>query len=72
MSEKATVMKMEKIYEKVCGILSTGRVYRRRHADFDEICSEAGIGRVKMDNLLYERFGMSGIDILEAFRKGTL
>ena len=67
-----TTMKTETIYEKICGILSTGRVYRNRNVDFDEICSDAGVCRVMMDNLLYERFGMSGSDMLEAFRRGGI
>lgn len=65
-------MENEKLYEKICGLLLSRRIYRSRKTDFDEICSEEGIRRVKMDNLLYERFGMSGSDVLAAFRKGSL
>lgn len=72
MPEKATVMKKEMIYAKVCGLLSSGKIYRKANANFNDICADAGVKRVGMDNLLYERFGMSGSDMLMAFRRGGL
>lgn len=72
MPEKAVAMRIEKIYEKVCGILSERKVFRSRRTDFGKICHENGAARVEIDNLLYERLGMSGEDILEAFREGKV
>jgi hypothetical protein len=65
-------MKMENIYEKVCRVLAAGGFCRNTETRFEDICEEAGVGRVTMDNLLYERFGMSGCDMLRAFRKRSL
>ena len=63
-------MKDEKIYEKVCSLLSAEDTYGKMMSDFDSICAKVGVGRVRMNNILYERLGMSGDDILMAFRYG--
>ena len=72
MSEKTADMKSEKKFDKVCELLSQSQLYRSRNVGFDNICVEAGVARVEMDNLLYERFGMSGSDMLDEFRKRSL
>ena len=72
LSEKTADMKSEKCFEKVCELLSQSKLYRSRNVGFDNICVEAGVARVEMDNLLYERFGMSGSDMLDEFRKRSL
>lgn len=63
-------MNYEMIYEKVCRLLSAEDAYGNGMADFDSICAAVGVGRVRMNNILYERLGMSGDDILIAFCKG--
>jgi len=72
LQEKAADMKREIMFEKVCELLAQGKIYRSRNVGFDNICVEAGVARVEMDNLLYERFGMSGSDMLDEFRKRSL
>lgn len=64
-------MKDEMIYEKVCSLLSAEDTYGNGMADFDSICAAVGVGKVRMNNILYERLGMSGDDILMAFRYGN-
>ena len=64
-------MNDEKIFEKVCRILSIEEVFSSRTADFASVCKEVGVGCVKMNNILYERMGLSGNDILTAFRNGN-
>lgn len=60
------VMRMECFFEELCGILSDGRTVRNGTACFEDLCLSIGADRVWMDNLFYERFGMSGEDVMIA------
>lgn len=70
--EKMTTMRTEEIYEKVCGLLADSKVLLDGSVGFDDICAAAGADRSEIDNLLYERFGMSGEEILHSFRQGKV
>lgn len=72
MQEKTTVMKKEMFFERLCSILSDRKVFRSKAACFEDICREIGADRVTMDNLFYERFGMSGDEIMSGFRVGKV
>lgn len=63
-------MKEEIIYEKVCRRLFIEGDSCASKTDFTAICAEVGVGLVKANNILYRRLGMSGDDILMAFRNG--
>jgi len=65
-------MMKDDVYERVCGILADRETLRNGNRSFEDICSEAGAVRVDVDNLLYERLGMSGEELLEAFRRGKV
>lgn len=40
--------------------------------DFDDLCFGLDSGFTDIQNLFYERFGMSGNDVLEQLRKGCM
>ena len=67
MQEKDCFMDKEMCYEMLCSG-SFGRRAQKagRRATFRDICHEAGVDSTLMDNLLYERLGMSGCDLLDA------
>lgn len=70
--EKTTIMQTELIYEKVCGLLMNGKRIRCRQTDFEKICEESGISRMTMDNIFYERLGLSGEEVLMHLRHGKV
>ena len=54
-------------YEMLCSCISGRRAQKTgRRETFRDICNEAGVDSTLMDNLLYERLGMSGCDLLDA------
>lgn len=61
---------MEKCYESLCRLMNDGRVIRSRTTDFASLCRSVGADEDEVSNMLYRDFGMSGDDILEAFRAG--
>lgn len=61
---------MEKCYESLCRLMNDGRVIRSRTADFSSLCRSVGADETGLSNMLYREFGMSGDEILEAFRTG--
>ena len=60
------VMRMECFFEELCWILSDGSTMPDGTAGFGDMCLSIGADRVLMDNLFYERFGMSGEDVMIA------
>ena len=56
-------------FEKLCRTLTEERGFRRKGADFRELCAASGSRRVEMENMLYECVGMSGDDVLTGLRR---
>ena len=65
-------MKKEKIYGKIWETISNSKVLSDGMNTFEFICKESGAARVAADNLLYERLGMSGDDIMLHFTNGEI
>ena len=68
MPENATIMKADRSFEKTCRLLADRKVIRDRKTGFEDICLMAGVDRMTIDNIFYERLGMSGEDVLNSFR----
>ena len=56
-------------FERLCRALTEERKFRRKGADFRELCAVFSAGRVEMENMLYDCVGMSGDDVLEGLRR---
>jgi hypothetical protein len=63
--------KAKEDFDKLCRILTEEKSFRRKVASFPELCEMSGVRRVKMENMFYEYFGMSGDDVLTVLRRKT-
>ena len=66
------VCDMEKIYEEVCAIFTADYGRRRRMKELAELYEGLGNASVELDNILYERLGLSCEDLIEMLRKGIM
>ena len=62
---------MEKLYEEVCAIFSADYGRRRRAEELSELYGRIGSASVTLDNMLYERLGLSCEDLIDMLRKGN-
>ena len=60
---------MEMSYTQICGILTESTPRRIRNLDFEQLCDDAGTDPIRLENMLYERFGMSWEDMCISLRK---
>lgn len=56
-------------FERLCQALTECKDFRRKGADFRELCSSFESGRVELENMMYELVGMSGDDVLTGLRR---
>ena len=63
---------MEELYEKVCSIFTAGYGRKRRAEELSELYESIGGASVTLDNMLYERLGLSCEDLIDMLRKGEL
>ena len=61
--------KIRRDFERLCKVLTECRDFRRKGADFRELCSSLETGRVDLENTMYELVGMSGDDVLTGLRR---
>lgn len=59
-------MKNEQEFEKLCLILQHKVICGLPDYEFDAICRSLGLDPRNVNNLLYERFGMGGCEILSS------
>ena len=59
-------------FELICERLSQMDRCVCHPLSFPSLCSEYGAGVRSMDNMFYDRFGMSGEEVMEQFRKGGM
>ena len=63
---------MEKMYEEVCAIFTADYGRRRRMKELAELYEGLGYASVELDNILFERLGLSCEDLIEMLRKGIM
>lgn len=61
---------MEKIYEQICAIFIAGYGCRRKAEELSDLYERIGSASVALDNMLYDRLGLSCEDLIEMLRKG--
>ena len=61
---------MEKLYEEVCAIFTADYGRKRRIEDLSKLYRRIGSASVTLDNMLYERLGISCEDLIDMLRKG--
>ena len=61
---------MEKLYEEVCSIFTADYGRKRRMEELAQLYQRIGSASVTLDNMLYERLGLSCEDLIEMLRKG--
>ena len=59
---------MKRDFERLSEVLDSLMIYENPYMSFSEICNMAGISDVGMDAFIRDNFGVSGDDILKAFR----
>jgi len=63
------ITKKRNDFEKLCRTMTEERRFRKKVADFRDLCSVFKTGAVEMENMFYECFGMSGDDVLTGLRR---
>ena len=61
---------MEKLYEEVCSIFIADYGRKRRMEELAQLYQRIGNASVILDNMLYERLGLSCEDLIDMLRKG--
>ena len=60
---------MEKIYERICAIFIAGYGCGRKAEELADLYERTGSASVALDNMLYDRLGLSCEDLIEMLRK---
>lgn len=63
---------MEKLYEKVCAIFTARYGRKKRAEELSDLYARIGHSSVTLDNMLYERLGLSCEDLIDMLRKGEV
>lgn len=61
---------MEKVYEEVCSIFTSDYERKRRAEELEELYKRLGSASEALDNMLYERQGLSCEDLIDMLRRG--
>lgn len=61
---------MEKVYEEVCSIFTSDYERKRRAEELEELYKRLGSASEALDNMLYERQGLSCEDLIYMLRRG--
>lgn len=61
---------VESMYETVCGIIMSGVGVERMVEELDDFYDGLGDVSFMLDNVLYERMGMSCEDVIEVIQRG--
>lgn len=62
----------ERMFEELCALMTDEKLRYAHGVDFRGLCERVGASPEKMGNILYERFGMSGEEVLEALIRGNM
>ncbi|MBQ8421162.1 MAG: hypothetical protein IJX11_02760 [Bacteroidales bacterium] len=63
---------VEKKFEELCTIMTDEKLRYMYDVEFEGLCERIGASPERMENILYERFGMSGDELLEALINGNM
>lgn len=63
---------IEKAYARMCGLLTDGRSVGTKDLDCDMLCRETGVASERLENLFYERLGMSPEDVFKSLCRRKL
>lgn len=63
---------MEKLYEQVCAIFTAGYGSRRKAEELSDLYIRTGSASVSLDNMFYDRLGLSCEDLIDMLRKGEV
>lgn len=66
------IFDMEKLYREVCAIFTADYSRKRRMQELSELYERLGSTSVALDNILYERLGLSCEDLIDMLRKGEV
>lgn len=66
------LMNQSQKFELICGVLAETDWNVHFTVTFDDVCRRYGADPRRMDNMFYDRFGMSGEEMIEQYRKGCL
>jgi hypothetical protein len=61
---------MEKIFEEICAIFTSGYTRERKAMELGRLYSRLGPSSVAADNLLYERIGLCCEDLIDMLLRG--
>ena len=61
---------MEELYGQICAIFNAGYGNRRKAEELSDLYERAGSTSVALDNMLYDRLGLSCEDLIEMLHKG--
>ena len=65
-------MKVESMFEAVCRIVVSGNDPAGQLEELRELYDRAGAASVRLDNVLYERMGMSCEEVMEALQEAII
>lgn len=63
---------MEKLYEEICAIFTSTGARRQRAEELSELYGRLGNASVALDNMLYDRLGLSCEDLIDMLHKGDV
>ena len=63
---------MEKLYEEICAIFTSTGARRQRAEELSELYGRIGNASVALDNMLYDRLGLSCEDLIDMLHKGDV
>lgn len=63
---------VERKFEELCALMADEKLRYVRDVEFTGLCEKVGASPERMCNMLYERLGMSGDEVLEALVRGNM
>lgn len=63
---------VDRKFEELCALMADEKLRYARDVGFAALCEKVEASPERMCNMLYERFGMSGDELLEALINGNM
>lgn len=58
-------------YERFCALMTEKELYKDESVSYRSVCDSLGVSQDELDDVLMSEMGMSGRQVMDAFRKGT-